>query len=81
MMHSERSERRAWQREVAIGLGRQLTRDEAETVRVAWQAYSHSRGDHVGPWPATFVAQWRGDLGFNSERDLGDEEGWERDQA
>lgn len=59
MMHSERSERRAWQREVAIGLGRTLTPDEAERVRVAWQRYDRNRATYRGPWPESFVLEWK----------------------
>lgn len=41
-MNSERSMRRDWQRQVAMGLGRQLTKQEAKLVAAAWSAYNQT---------------------------------------
>ena len=41
-MNSERSSRRAWVREVAIGLGRSLTKSETREVEAEWRRYQCS---------------------------------------
>jgi hypothetical protein len=41
-MNAERSMKRAWVREVAIGLGRPLTRREQREVEAEWRRYRRS---------------------------------------
>jgi hypothetical protein len=57
-MNCERSQRRDWQRTVAIGLGRALTKDEARAITLAWRHYSADR-NYAGPWPLDLMAQWK----------------------
>lgn len=40
-MNCERSSKRAWIREVAIGIARPLTRAETRTVEAEWRRYQH----------------------------------------
>jgi hypothetical protein len=62
-MNCERSQRRDWQRIVAMGLGRQLTKQEAREVADAWRAkkaaFKARRGSAFTQWPSTFVARWK----------------------
>ena len=62
-MNCERSERRDWQRIVAMGLGRQLTRQEAKEVEDAWRTMKNLRKarrlNEVTVYPKTFVTRWK----------------------
>lgn len=62
-MNCERSARRAWVREVAIGLGRKLTAREEQIVTDAWRGYRESLRYHPpvewNTFPVNLCAQFR----------------------
>lgn len=79
-MNCERSERRDWQRIVAMGLGRQLTKAEAKEVEDAWRTMKNLRKERrlaeVTVYPKTFIARWRmlvGDYAFPRELYMSEE--------
>lgn len=60
-VNCERSQRRAWQKMVAIGLSRPLSKAEAKQVADAWresEKYRTSAAGYAGPWPSDFVKRW-----------------------
>jgi hypothetical protein len=65
-MNADRSERRAWLTQVAIGLGRALTRAEAAEVTDMWREYKWARkhnDDHFAMYPPELVKKFQAATG------------------